>query len=189
MSTPAQRLASALRAITSDGKPEEVVALARTNGVDGRLGRRAAAGQPVNAGAHLKLCAACGIDPVTGDDFYLVNGGPVPIVPSTIPHLDWNRVAIKVLLAIINNDTLPDDPKGRRSRRKSLRKLERAWKVPSATVNRAKHGQPVSIDNLLKIAKGLGVHPHVFLALQPPLISQENNAPADVQRETAEVGA
>jgi|GEM_PF-3608848 len=181
MSTPAKRLATALRAATSDGKPSEVVAFARAWGVDGRLGRRAAAGQPVNADAHLKLCHAVGIDPVDGHETYGIR--------SKLPDLDWNRVAIKVLMAVINNDPAPNSPIGRRSRRKSLRKLERAWKLPFVTINRAKHGQPVSIESLLRIAEGLDVHPHAFLTVRPPLINQENNVPAVVLRETSTVNA
>ena len=144
MSTPAKRLASALRAITSDGKPEEVVALARTYGIDGRLARRAAREIPVNANAYLKLCAACGIDPMTG-----ATG-----VQRTIADLDRNRLAIQVLLAIIGGN--------------SLRKLAKTWKVEYTAINRAKHQLPVNVDNFLKICAGLRMHPHAFLAPVPP---------------------
>lgn len=149
---PIERLARALCAITDDGKPAKVVELARAWGVDGRLARRAARGIPVNVSVYLQLCAAAGIDPVTGE--------PV-IVDGPLPALDPNRLAIKVLLALIAGQ--------------SLRKLAKAWRVEYTAINRAKHGLPVNVENFLKICAGLGVHPHSVLTFHAKQSLQQSD--------------
>lgn len=145
-STSIQRLSRAIKAVTGNGDAGQVVELARKAGVDGRLGRRVAKGITINASAYLRLCAVIGLDPLTGETG----------TEGTVPRdLDWNRVAIKILLALIAGS--------------SLRKLSKAWKVEYTAINRAKHQQPVNIDNFLKICRGLKMHPYDFLASKPEM--------------------
>ncbi len=141
--TPIQRLSCALKAITDGGDARKLVDLARASGVPGIAARRAAKEITVNADAYLKLCRAAGIDPVNGSaDF-----GP------PLADLDLNRVAIKVLLALIGG--------------KSLRGLSKEWKVEYTAINRAKKELPVNIENFLGICAGLGLHPHMFVRWRP----------------------
>lgn len=152
MPSPAlQRLSRALRAATCGGDPQRVVAFALRCGVDGRLGRRAAAGMDVNASAHLKLCAGLGIDPLTGEEVIM---GALPI-----PDLDWHRVGVKVLLELIGT---PDKP-----HHLPMRQAAEEWGLSLVTLARMKAAHPVNIDNLLTLCRALRCHPHDFLRRTP----------------------
>jgi DNA-binding Xre family transcriptional regulator len=133
-----------------------VVAFARKWGIDGRLARRAASGQDVNSSAHLKLCAAIGIDPVDGSKRD----------PRFASDIDWNRVGIKVLLALIHSSSEP-------GKKTAMREAAQRWKLPLVTLARMKAGQPVNIANLLNLCAALGCHPHEFLRLVPVDVSQK----------------
>lgn len=152
--SPIQRLSRAIRAITDDGKPEKVVALAREYGIDGRLARRAASGMDVNASAYVQLCGMAGIDPVTGRRS----------VYHRAPPLDWRLVGIKVCLALIGSPgELPV----------SMRAAAKRWRVTLITIARAKAGSPVGVENFLRLCRGLGVHPHHFLERKPEVFHGE----------------
>lgn len=133
------------------------MAFARSWGIDGRLARRAASGQDVNSSAHLQLCAAIGLDPVDGSK----------CEPRAIADIDWNRVGIKVLLALIHSSSAP-------GKKTAMRAAAKAWKLPLVTVARMKAGQPVNIANLLNLCAALGCHPHEFLRLVPVDVSQKH---------------
>jgi DNA-binding Xre family transcriptional regulator len=150
--TPIQRLSRALRAVTNDGDRHCLAEFARAAGVNGRLVNRAARAIAINADAYLKLCAAVGICPVNGF---------VAQKEFDLSDLSWNRLAIKILLALIAG--------------KSLRKLSKEWRVEYSAINRAKNGQHVGIDNFLKICAGLNVHPHALLAPRPGVFHGERS--------------
>lgn len=160
MSSPAKRLAVALRAITSDGRPEEVVALARAYDIPGRLARRAAAGMDVNASTYLKLCAAVGIDPIAES---------MTVAQRKLPDIDWSLVGLKVLARLIGTPEQPQNPKI------AMRQAAKQWKLSLVTLARMKGGQPVGIDNLLKLCCALDCHPHEFLKRSPEMfhVSQQ----------------
>lgn len=148
--SPIQRLSRAIRAITDDGKPEKVVALAREYGVDGHLGRRAASGKDVNADAYLKLCAAAGIDPMTG----------AKAERRRIEDLAWGLLGIKVLACLIGGWGETD---------LTMRAAAKKWRVSLVTVSRAKAGQPIGVDNFLALCRAMHVHPHLFLTRKPEM--------------------
>lgn len=158
MSTPSKRLASALRAITSDGKPEEVVALARAYGIPGRLARHAASGMDVNASDYLKLCAAVGIDPIAES---------MTVARRNLPEIDWSLVGLKVLARLIGTPEQPQNPKI------AMRQAAKNWKLSLVTLARMKGGQPVGIENLLKLCCALDCHPHEFLKRSPEMFHGE----------------
>lgn len=158
-STPIQRLSRAIRAITEDGKPALVVALAREYGVDGRLGRRAASGMDVNADAYLKLCAAAGIDPIAEG---------MTVALRKLPDLNWTLVGIKVLAQLIGTPAEPKTPKV------AMRQAAKEWNLSLVAIARLKSGQPVGIDNLLKLCCALDCHPHEFLTRSPGMFHGEH---------------
>ena len=142
--TPIQRLACALKAVTDGGDAHKLVDLARRYGVPGIAARRAAREIAINADAYLKICRAAGIDPVTGGR---------DVVDEPLPDLCLTRLAIKVFMVVIGGQ--------------SLRTLSKKWGVEYTAINRAKHQQPVNVDNFLRICAGLGDHPHLFLKRKP----------------------
>ena len=147
--TPIQRLAKAFCDRTDGGKPEAVVAFARAHGVDGRVARRAARGIDINASDYLRLCGALGICPVTGG----------ATEPKVLADIDWRLVGLKVCATLIGS---PGD------KSMPMRKAAKSWRIALAALARMKSGQPVSVDNLLRLCRGLGVHPHLFIARRPP---------------------
>ena len=162
MPSPAiSRLSKALNAATHDGDVKELLALAERAGVNGRLARRAARGIAINADAYLKLCSAVWIDPVKGT--YL-SATAITIEP--LPDLDWNRVAIKVLLALIGEPGTKKLP---------IRDAAKKWRIPVVTLSRAKSEQPIGIDNLLKLCRALNCHPHDFLKRTPGMFHAEQS--------------
>jgi transcriptional regulator with XRE-family HTH domain len=129
-------------------------AVARRAGVQSKLASMARAGKPINAGAHLALCAATGIDPV--------DGRPRP-VKDLSPNVVWWLLSGALHIT------------------RSLQKLDQrdAAKVigiSPATVCRVEHGQPVSIGVLIKVCTFIGVHPDGYtapLVCPPEIVSRE----------------
>lgn len=160
MSTPAQRLASALRAITSDGKPFEVAEFARNWGIDGRGARRAAEGKDVPPTVYLQLCAALGLRPMTF----------APCHPRKIPEIDWQRVGIKISLAFIGTPEQPV-PEGF-----TMRVAAKKWGISLTVLARMKAGNSASTDSLLRLCDALDWDPHDFLTLVPADVSQNHVA-------------
>ncbi|MDP2410379.1 MAG: hypothetical protein Q8M26_08840 [Pseudolabrys sp.] len=144
--TPAQRLGEALRAITDNGDAGQVVALAREYGIDGRLARRAAKNIEVNASAYVQLCAAVGIDPVTGK----------PAPREQVPEIDWRLVSAMALMVLINTSL-------------SIRKAASRWKLSPAALVRLREGEPVSVENFLAFcaAPDIKAKPSKFRARSP----------------------
>lgn len=145
---PIKRLSAALKAVTDDGEPGKVVALAKVAGVDGIYARRAAKGIAINVVAYLKLCAALGLDPVSGD--------PSLIEPYD-GELQWNYVGLAL--------------KGQRFLREHT--IAEAKKViggiSDATISRVENGQECSIEHFLSICIYLNRHPYSLLAPMFPV--------------------
>jgi DNA-binding XRE family transcriptional regulator len=149
-------LSEALQAVASSWS--DLDAVARLAGVPSKLASMARAGKPINAGAHLALCAAAGIDPV--------GGRPRP-VKQLSPHVVWWLLSGALYIT------------------RSLKKLDqraaaREIGVSSATVCRIECGQPVSIGVLIKICNFVGQHPDGYAA---PLVC----SPETVSRATTSV--
>ena len=129
-------------------------AVARRAGVPSRQASMARAGKPINAGAHLALCAATGIDPVDG------KSRPTKQLS---PTMAWWLLASALYVT------------------RSLKKLDQraAAKVigiSPATVCRVERGQPVSIGVLIKVCRFVGVHPDGYtepLVCPPEIVSRE----------------
>jgi DNA-binding Xre family transcriptional regulator len=156
--TPIQRLSRALRAVTSDGRISEVAAFARQWGLDGRAAHRAVKGKRISAEAYLSLCAALGIDPLTG----------AACEAKRITPIDWNRVGIKIKLAFIGT---PDKPAPAGF---TMRAAAAKWRVRLAPLGRMKGGCPASVDNFLALCLALECHPHDLLKLVPVAVNQKH---------------
>jgi hypothetical protein len=146
--TPIQRLAKALCAATSGGKPEAVVAFARGWRIEGRIARRAARCIDINASDYLRLCAALGLDPVS---FKKAAGGP-----RAITDIDWRLVSAVALMAQINGNL-------------AIRAAAARWKLATPALVRIRDGLPVNVENYLAFcrASDIKAHPHKFLSRQP----------------------
>lgn len=131
----------------------ELDAVARRAGVQSKLASMARAGKQINAGAHLALCAATGIDPVDG------KSRPVKDLS---PNVAWWLLSGALYIT------------------RSLKKLDQraAAKVigiSPATVCRVESGQPVSIGVLLKVCAFVNVHPDGYtapLVCPPEIVSR-----------------
>lgn len=153
-------IANALKAVTDGGKAAAVADFARRWGIEGRPARRAAEGKEVDISTHLKLCAALGLDPLTG------NG----IEPCQIDNVDWNRVGIQLQLAFIGTPDKPVAPSF------TMRVASKKWGIPLAPLARMKAGSPASAENFFKVCDALTLHPHVFLKSVPAPVNQKHVA-------------
>jgi hypothetical protein len=134
-------------------------AVARRAGVESRIASMARAGKPINAGAHLALCAATGIDPIDG------RARPTKELSSNVV---WWLLSGALYIT------------------RSLKKLDQraAAKligVSPATVCRVERGQPVSIGVLLKVCAFIEVHPDGYTA---PLVCPPEIVPRETRTET-----
>jgi hypothetical protein len=120
--------------------PGELAALAVSAGVPRRIVSRAAAGQPINASAYLKICSAIGLDPVTGKE-----------CPSVIHwgDIQWWFFACGLKVT-------------RMLRKLSIRDVVLLTGVSGATISRTEAGRPISAENYLALCAFIGVHPHHY---------------------------
>jgi transcriptional regulator with XRE-family HTH domain len=135
-------------------------AVARRAGVPSKLASMARAGKPINAGAHLALCAATGIDPVDG------KSRPAK---QLAPNVVWWLLSGALYIT------------------RSLKKLDqraaaKVIEISPATVCRVERGQPVSIGVLLKVCAFIGVHPDGYTA---PLVCPPEIVPRETSTETS----
>lgn len=105
-------------------------------GVKPRTARRAAKGLPVSASAALSLCAAIGLDPMTGED----------IVPRKIGRHDTATMASAIAIAMDLRDHTGRDAAA-------------AMDLSPPAVTRLRRGDPVSIATLIKAYRYLNRHP------------------------------
>jgi transcriptional regulator with XRE-family HTH domain len=145
-------LSAALQSVASSWP--DLDAVARRAGVPSRQASMARAAKPINAGAHLALCAATGIDPVDG------TSRPIKQIS---PNIVWWLLSGALCIT------------------RSLQKLDqraaaKVIGVSPATVCRVERGQPVSIGVLIKICAFIGVHPDGYtapLVCPPEIVSRE----------------
>jgi DNA-binding XRE family transcriptional regulator len=147
LSTALQSLGSSWTALDS---------LAREARVTPRQVSLARSGKPINAGAHLALCAAVGIDPL--------DGGSRP-VKALSPNVVWWVLSGALYIT-------------RHLKKLDQRGAAKVIGVSPATVCRVERGQPVSVGVMLKVCAFIGVHPDGYTA---PL----NGPPEIVSRGTA----
>jgi hypothetical protein len=102
----------------------------------------ARAGKPINAGAYLALCGAAGVDPVAGAQ------RPVKVVSANVV---WWLLSAALYIT-------------RRLRRLDHRSAAKAIGVSPSTVCRVEAGNPVSIANMIKVCRFVGVHPDGYTA-------------------------
>lgn len=115
--------------------------------VSGTIWRRAAMGRVVNADAHMAICAALHIDPVTCNV-------PAPTEPYRGP-VQWF-----VFGAALNiRRTLNGH---------SIRTAAPAAGVSSATFSRAENGQILSFDALARLCAYIGMHPNGYTSTGQP---------------------
>ena len=127
--------------------------LARRAGVTSRQVSLARAGKPVNAGAHLALCAATGIDPVDG------RSRPAKVLS---PNVVWWFLSGALYIT-------------RHPKKLDQRAAAEAIGISAASVCRIECGQPVSIGVLLKVCAFIGVHPFGYtapLVCPPEIVSR-----------------
>lgn len=147
--TPASRLKAAMADVTD----RHITPTAYAAGCPARAVRRARSGIPINADAHLKLCAALGSDPVTG----------AKIEPHRIGDLHWQSLATALRIGLLQRHVF------------GLRPAGKVVRVSYSAIGRVKRGEPVAIENVLKVCKYLKRHPFDFVSP----VKQ-----ADVPRET-----
>ncbi len=149
-------LANALQARIPNSPLAALNQFAREADVPPRLTSLARAGKPVNAGAHLALCAAVGIDPV--------DGKPRP-AKRVSPNVVWWVFAGALYIT-------------RDLKKLDQRAAAKIIEVSPASICRAERGRPVSIEVMIKLCAFIGVHPDGYTA---PL----SCPPKIVKRETA----
>lgn len=135
---PAQVLKARLKA-----SPAETFRMLEAAGFEPRLIKRAALGQPINASAHLQLCAWLGIDPVIGNMAPHQVIGPLHM-PSLSAALRMKRFPAKV----------------------SLRAAAKKAKLSYSALGRIERGEPVSVGAILAACAWLGRHPFDFVSPQ-----------------------
>jgi hypothetical protein len=132
MTTPL--LAETLRAAA----PTSAALAARADraGVDRRQACLARVGRPISAGAHLALCGELGIDPMDGAR------RPPKIVS---PNVEWWLVAAALYIT-------------RGLNRLDQRRAAKEIGISPSTVCRLEACKPVSIANLIRVCRFIGVH-------------------------------
>jgi DNA-binding Xre family transcriptional regulator len=133
--------------------------LADSAGVDRRQASLARAGKPIAAGAHLALCGRVGIDPMDG-------AARVPKMVS--PHVEWWLLAAGLYIT-------------RGLRRLDQRRAAKAIGISPATVCRIEACRPISIGNLIKVCRFIGVHVDGYTA---PLAGHSGHVSHETTTET-----
>ena len=138
--TPIQRLSCALRALPA----RQRTAAGKFAGVNDRAVQRAAAEVEIRADHYLKLCAAIGINSMTG--------APAPV--RKLGDLDWKLMGLGIEMT-------------RRicliaSQREMVARIGN--RVSLSMVSRIENGQPVSISGVIAICKFIGTTPEQYCA-------------------------
>jgi DNA-binding Xre family transcriptional regulator len=116
--------------------------LADSAGVDRRQASLARAGKPIAAGPHLALCGRIGIDPLDG-------AARVPKIVS--PNVEWWLLAAGLYIT-------------RGLRGLDQRRAAKAIGISPSTVCRIEACKPISVGNLVKVCRFIGVHPDGYTA-------------------------
>lgn len=141
--TALSRLAEALKGMTGP----VLVELARAAGVPEIAARRAARSRCVCSDSYLKLCAAKGLDPVTG----------AARTPQALG--DFHRNSLGCAFKMV-----------RIQRKQNQRAFGKAAKLPATIVCRIERGEVVTVENMLAACAFMKRHPHDFVS---PTASRE----------------
>ena len=136
-----------LRVMVKPLTPVERAPLERA-GIETRLTRRAALGQPSNASTHLRICALTGLDPVTG----------LKRPPFVAGELFWPSLGAALRMRRIEQGDI------------TLRQAGKQARMSYTAIGRIERAEPVSIDAVLAACRWLGRHPFDFVS---PDISRE----------------
>jgi transcriptional regulator with XRE-family HTH domain len=153
-------LSDVLRARVPDLPLSALNDFARQAGVSPKLVSLARAGKPINAGAHMAMCAAIGIDPANGE---------MRPVKSLSPKVVWWLLSGALYIT-------------RHLKKLDQRAAAKVIGVSPATVCRLERGQPVSIGVVIKICTFIGVHPDGYTA---PLVCPPELVPRETPTETS----
>jgi hypothetical protein len=134
----AERLAQHLQGLTR----VDMLAVSDRAGVPRKIGARARAARKVCASSYMQLCSAVGIDAVTGV--------PTDRVRPTGSSIVWWFFGSNLFLT-------------RHLRRLDLRSAAELIGVSAATLSRAERGQPIAVDNFLRISEFIGIVADSFL--------------------------
>jgi hypothetical protein len=137
-SAPAKRLRLALALVTPH-QMADAVALARVNT---RCAQRAELGITINANSYVRLCAALGIDVVTGE------AAPV----RAVGDIDWRLLGLGLHLTRRMCKAV--------SIRAAARKIGKA--VSPSMLSRVENGQAVSVAGVIAICKFIGTKPEQY---------------------------
>jgi transcriptional regulator with XRE-family HTH domain len=151
-------LADALR--TAAPTSAALAVFADRAGVGRRQACLARAGKPICAGAYLALCGALGISPMDGTR-------RAPKIVS--PNVEWWLVGTALYIT-------------RGLRRLNQRQAAKAIGVSPSTVCRLEACKPVSIANLVKVCRFIGVHADGYTA--PHAAGVCGNVPRETTTET-----
>lgn len=141
--TAANRLKAALKVLSAP----TIDLLKET--VEPRLVRRAILGQQINAGDHLKLCAAIGLDPLQGK------------FRADAPLGDLHWASLSAALRMKRFSLNPN---------LTLRLAAREARTSYSALGRIERGEPVSIDAVIAVCRWLDRHPFDFVS---PDVSRE----------------
>jgi transcriptional regulator with XRE-family HTH domain len=159
MRSPAVILAKALKPF--DGVYRAQVAQ-RAGVAIGTL-NRAAGGRPISADHYLRIAAAVGIDPVTGQE--------------VSPHVGFGEFdRLQLAMAIRMNMTM---------RKHSLRAAAKLAGVSTTVLLRLKNGEITAIESVLAGCRYLGLHPFGYLKPVPANVLRETSAGTAGERNAA----
>lgn len=145
-----------LRSVIKPLPPARCAALVDA-GIGRRLVRRAALGQPVNVTAHLKLCAAVGIDPfIEGRTF-------APFVLGTFKRARLGEVMRRYR---------------REDRKMHAREVAAETGLSVRALSFIENGEAVSIESTLAACRFVCIHPFVFAQRLTPDVSRETSLEA-----------
>ena len=133
-------LANALQALAPSSAG--LAATADQAGVSRRQASLARAGKPISAGSYLALCGSVGLDPM--------DGLPRP-VKSVAPIIEWWLLSAALYIT-------------RGLQELDQRRAANLIGTSAATVCRIEAGHSMSIGNMVKVCRFIGVHPDGYTA-------------------------
>jgi hypothetical protein len=122
--------------------PAQMAFASERAGIARRVGAQARKSKRISATPYMLLCAASGLDPVSGD--------LVAVFPRAGASIHWCAFAAALLIT-------------RQVRRLGIRSAARQAGVSIATLSRAENGKPIAVESFLRIAIFIGVPAGSFL--------------------------
>ncbi|WP_246252052.1 helix-turn-helix domain-containing protein [Ancylobacter pratisalsi] len=146
MTALARRLRLAARLATFRLSPADLDVLCAASRIDRRIWRNAAAGRPVGADAHMAICHAVGVTPVS-----------ISTPPGIAPRGPVCWASLGAGLRMV-----------REGRGHSARRCAAIAGVSLATVSRCENGHCLSFDSLARLAAYIGRLPQDYTAPAAP---------------------